>query len=82
MIDFEYDLHEIVQMDGKGLVSLRTALVDMPSRVGPLGVLWREAGRIPSFFNAEQIQALVDQHKAKLETSNRIGHREADEDDF
>jgi hypothetical protein len=83
MIDFEYDLHEIVQMDGKGLVSLRTALVRMPSsRVGPLGVLWREAGKIPSFFNAEQIQALFDQHKAKLEAGNPIGHREADEDDF
>jgi hypothetical protein len=82
MIDFEYDLHEIVQMDGKGPVSLRTALIHMPSRVGPLGVLWREAGKIPSFFNAEQIQALVDQHKAKLEAGNPPGHREADEDDF
>ena len=81
MIDFEYDLDEIVQMDGKGPVSLRTALVHMPSRVGPLGVLWREAGKIPSFFNAEQVQALVDQHKAKLEASNLPGHREADEDE-
>ena len=73
MIDFEYDLHEIVQMDGKGPVSLRTALVHMPSRLGPLGVLWREAGKIPSFFNAEQIHALVDQHKAKLEAGNPPG---------
>jgi hypothetical protein len=82
MIDFEYDLHEIVQMDDNGSLSLRAALIHMPSRVGPLGVLWREAGKIPSFFNAEQIQALVDQHKAELEAGNPIGHREADEDDF
>jgi hypothetical protein len=82
MIDFEYDLHEIVQMDGKGPVSLRAALLQMPSTVGPLGVLWREAGKIPSFFNAEQIQALVDQHKAELEAGNPPGHREDDEDDF
>jgi hypothetical protein len=82
MIDFEYDLHEIVRMDGKGSVSLRTALIHMPSRVGPLGVLQREPGKIPSFFNADQIQALVDQHKAKLEAGNLPGHREADEDDF
>jgi hypothetical protein len=82
MIDFEYDLHEIVQLDGNGPVSLRTALIHMPSRVGPPGVLSREAGKIPSFFNAEQIQALVDHHKAELEAGNRPGHREGDEDDF
>jgi hypothetical protein len=55
---------------------------DHISRVGPLGVLWREAGKIPSFFNAEQIQALVDQHQTELEAGNPPGHREADEDDF
>jgi len=82
MLDFEYDLHEIVQMDGKGPVSLRTALIHMPSRVGPLGVLWRDEGKIPSFFNAEQIQALVDQHKAELKAGKPPGHREDDEDDF
>ncbi len=65
MIAFECDLHEIVQMDGKGPVSLRTALVHMPSRVGPLGVLLREAGKVPSFFNAEQIQAL-ERDEARL----------------
>jgi hypothetical protein len=53
MIDFEYDLDEIVQMDGKGPVSLRTALVHIPSRVGPLGVYGakREISRRSSMLN-------------------------------
>ena len=34
MINFDYSLDEIVQMDGKGPVSLRTALIHMPDRVG------------------------------------------------
>jgi hypothetical protein len=82
MIDLEYDLDEIVQMDGKGPVSLRTALVHMPSRVGPLGVLYRDVGKIPALFDAGQIQALIDQHKKELEAGNPPGHREDDEDDF
>jgi hypothetical protein len=82
MITFDYSLDEIVQMDGKGLVSLRRALIHMPDRIGPLGVLWRDVGKLPAFFDAEQIQALVDQHKKELEAGNPPGHREADEDDF
>lgn len=81
-IEFEYDLDEIVQMDGKGPVSLRAALIRMPERVGPLGVLWREKGKSPSFFDAGQIQALLDRHRKELEAGNPPGHREADEDDF
>jgi hypothetical protein len=69
-------------MDGKGPVSLRTALIHMPDRVGPLSVLYRDVGKIPAFFDAGQIQALIDQHKKELEAGNLIGHREADEDDF
>ncbi len=82
MINFDYSLDEIVQMDSKGLVSLRTALIHMPDRVGPLGVLYRDVGKIPAFFDAGQIQALIDQHKKELEAGKPIGHREADEDDF
>jgi hypothetical protein len=54
----------------------------MPDRVGPLGVLYRDVGKIPAFFDAVQIQALINQHKKELEASNPIGHREADENDF
>ena len=82
MINFDYSLDEIVQMDGKGPVSLRTALIHMPDRVGPLGVLYRDVGKIPAFFDAVQIQALINQHKKELEAGNPVGHREADEDDF
>lgn len=32
--NFDYNLDEIVQMDGKGLVSLRTALIHMPDACG------------------------------------------------
>ena len=63
MIDFDYDLDEMVQMEGTGTVSLRTALINMPDRVGPLGVLYRDAGKTPAFFNAEQIQALLDEYR-------------------
>jgi hypothetical protein len=82
MINFDYSLDEIVQMDGKGPVSLRTALIHMPDRVGPLGVLYRDVGKIPALFDAGQIQALINQHKKELEAGNPYGHREADEDDF
>jgi hypothetical protein len=82
MVDFDYDLDEIVQMDGRGAVSLRTALIHMPDRVGPLGVLWRDPGKTPAFFDADQIQALLDQHRPDLEAGNPDGHREADKDDF
>jgi hypothetical protein len=82
MINFDYSLDEIVQMDGKGLVSLKTALIHMPDQVRPLGVLYRDVGKIPALFDAGQIQALINQHKKELEAGNPIGHREADEDDF
>ena len=81
MINFEYDLDEIVQMDGKGPVSLRAALIHMPKRIGPLGVLHRDNGKDPAFFDAAQIQALLDRHRAAL-AGIPMGHREADEDDF
>jgi hypothetical protein len=81
MIDFEYDLDEIVQMDGNGSVSLGTALIHMPDRVGSFGVLNRDVGKIPALFDAGQIQALIDRHKKELEARNPDGHREADEDD-
>ncbi len=58
MINFDYDLDETVQMDGRA-VSLRTALTKMPACVGPYGVLHREAGKAPAFFDAAQIQALL-----------------------
>jgi hypothetical protein len=82
MINFDYSLEEIVQMDGKGPVTLWRALIHMPNRVGPLRVLYRGAGKIPAFFDAEQIQALLNQHRRELEAGNPSGHREADEDDF
>ena len=82
MINFEYDLDEIVHVDDIGPVSLRTALIHMPGRVGPFGVLYREQGRTPALFDAAQIQALLDRHRRDLEAGNPPGHREADEDDF
>jgi hypothetical protein len=82
MISFDYDLDEIVQMDGRGPVSLRTALIHMPERIGPLGILHRDPGKNPAFFDAGQIQALLDRHRAALEAGNPLGHRVADEDDF
>ena len=82
MINFDYDLDEIVQVDGIGLVTLRKALARMPEKVGPLGVLYRGQGKIPALFDAGQIQALLDRHGAELEAGSPPGHREADEDDF
>jgi hypothetical protein len=81
-IDFQYDLDEIVQMDGVGLVTLRSALARMPDRVRPLGVLFREQGKQPSLFDATNIQALLDRHRKDLEAGNPLGHREGDEHDF
>jgi hypothetical protein len=40
---FRHDLDEIVQMDGVGLITLRSALRRMPDRVGPLGALSRQS---------------------------------------
>jgi len=82
MINFEYDLDEIVHVDGIGPVSLGTALIHTPGRVGPFGVLYREQGRTPAFFDAPQIQALLDRHRRDLEAGNPSGHREANEDDL
>ena len=77
-IDFDHDLHEIVNMDGVGLVSLASALKRMPDRVGVLSMLYRGAGKTPSFFDAAQIEALLARYRSDFTT----GHREADEDDF
>jgi hypothetical protein len=82
MISFEYDLDEIVQMDGKGSVALRTALMHMPERVGSPSVLHRDQGKKPAFFDAGQIQALLDRHRVALEAGKPLGHRVSDEDDF
>ena len=82
MINFEYDLDEIIHVDGIGPVSQRTALIHMPDRVGSLGVLYREEGKTPAFFDGEQIQELLDRHRRDLEADNPPGQREADEDDF
>jgi hypothetical protein len=81
-IDFDYDLEEIVQMDGVGPVSLKSALMRMPDPIGPYGVLHRERGKTPAFFGTFQIQALLNRHRSELNEGNRLGHREADEDDF
>jgi hypothetical protein len=70
MINFDYDLDEIVQLDGVGLVTLRKALMHMPDRIGPQGVLYRAQGKVPALFDAGQIQALLDRHKAELEAGN------------
>jgi hypothetical protein len=82
MINFDYDLGEIVQMAGTGPVPLRTALLQMPGRVDPVSVLHRDAGKKPAFFDAGQIQALLDRHRVALQAGKPLGHRVADEDDF
>jgi hypothetical protein len=48
-VDFDYDLEEIVQMDGVGPISLKSALKRMPDRIGVLSMLHRDAGKNPSF---------------------------------
>jgi hypothetical protein len=82
MIDFDYDLDEIVQMAGTGPVRLRTALLQMPGRVDPVSVLHRDAGKKPAFFDGGQIQALLDRHQVALQAGKPLGHSVADEDDF
>jgi hypothetical protein len=81
-IDFDYDLEEIVNMDGVGLVSLKSALKRMPDRIGVLSMLHRDVGKNPSFFNAAQIEALLARYRSDFTAGNPPGHREADEDDF
>jgi hypothetical protein len=81
-IDFDYDLQEIVQMSGVGLVSLKSALKRIPDRVGPYGVLHRERGKTPAFFDSFQIQTLLNRYRSEFNEGNPPGHREADEDDF
>jgi hypothetical protein len=81
-IDFNYDLEEIVQMDGVGPVSLKSALKRMPDPVGRYGVFHRELGKTPPFFDTFQIQALLNRHRSEFNEGNPPGHREADEDDF
>jgi transcriptional regulator with XRE-family HTH domain len=80
-IDFQYDLGEIVQMQGVGLLSLKSALSRMPDRIAPTGMLFREMGKEPSFFDAAQIEALLAKHRPELMAGNPDGHREADEHD-
>ena len=43
-IDFDYDIEEIVQMDGVGPVSLKSALKRMPNHIGVLSMLHRDVG--------------------------------------
>ena len=81
-IGFDYDLQEIVNMDGVGLVSLASALKRMPDRVGVLSMLHRGAGKTPSFFDAAQIEALLARYRSDFTEGNPRGHREADDDDF
>ena len=66
-IDFDYDLEEIVQMDGVGLISLKSALKRMPDRVGVLSMLHRGAGKTPSFFDAAQIEALLVRYRSDVD---------------
>jgi len=80
-IGFDYELSEIVQMQGVGLLSLKSALSRMPDRVAATGMLFREVGKDPSFFDAAQIEALVAKHREELTAGNSDGHREADEMD-
>ena len=58
-IDFDYDLEEIVQMDGVGPISLKSALKRMSDRIDVLSVLYRDFGKSPPFFDAAQIEALL-----------------------
>jgi hypothetical protein len=51
-------------------------------RSNPLSVLHRKAGKNPAFFDAAQIQALLDRHRVALQAGKPLGHRVADEDDF
>jgi hypothetical protein len=81
-IDFRYDLDEIVEMSDVGQVPLRSALARMPKKVGPYGVLYRDQGKQPAFFDGEHIQLLLDRHIKDLDAGNPQGHREADEKDF
>jgi hypothetical protein len=77
-IDFDYDLEEIVQMDGR-----RPHLKRMPDRVGVLSMLHRGAGKTPSFFDAAQIEtALLARYRSDFTAGNPRGHREATEKDF
>jgi hypothetical protein len=55
-IDFDYDLEEIVQMDGVGPVSLKSALWRMPDPIGPYGVLHRERGKTPAFSTLSEFK--------------------------
>jgi len=69
-------------MEGVGMLALRSALCRMPDRIGPLGVLYRDNGKQPPFFDAVQIEALLAKHRVDLEAGNPPGHRVADEKDF
>jgi hypothetical protein len=60
-IDFEYDLDEIVQMNG-GPITLRSALKRMPDQISALAVLYRDMGKAPAFFDAAQIDLLRARH--------------------
>jgi|APAra7269096870_1048528.scaffolds.fasta_scaffold80819_1 hypothetical protein len=82
IIDFDYDLNEIVHMDSFGSLTLAGALRRMPDRVGRYSVLYRSVDERPTFFNSKQIQALLDKHRSKLRVGHSLGDRDADEFDF
>jgi hypothetical protein len=65
-IDFDHDLEEIVQMDGVGPVSLKSALKRMPDRIDILSILYRDVGKRPPFFDAAQIEALLARYRPSL----------------
>ena len=60
-IDFDYDLDEIVQMNGRP-ITLRSALKRMPDQIGALAALYRDMGKAPAFFDAAQIDLLRARH--------------------
>jgi len=82
ILDFDYDLKEIVHMDSWGSLTLASALRRMPDRVGRYSVLYRSVDERPTFFNSKQIQALLDKHRAKLQAGHSPGDRDPDEFDF
>jgi hypothetical protein len=80
-LGFDYEPEEIVQMAGVGPLSLKSALKRMPDRIDERSVLYRDLGKNPTFFNAEQIEALRARYRLSDE-GKRPGHPQANDDDF
>jgi hypothetical protein len=59
-----------------------TVSARMPDRIGPHGVLYRDKGKTPAFFDAAQIEALLALHRSELNEGNLPDRRDADEIDF